>query len=222
MSELRVAATNTGGGVDAYRFVETVYFTSNGTFSKATYPWLRAIKVKCQGGGGGGGGSGTNTGAAGGGGGGAYAELFITDIVGLSSSVTVTRGSGGSGATAGENVGGNGGSSSFGSLLVCGGGLGGQPPTGTAILPYGGTVTTPGDFNLVGGEPAFRVPSGAAGGSLGGSSFLGFGASPRNTNAGAGNTAAGFGGGGGGGISAGTNIAGGAGTNGIVIIELYA
>jgi len=30
---------------NAYAFVETVYFTSNGTFTKASYPWLRAVRV---------------------------------------------------------------------------------------------------------------------------------------------------------------------------------
>ena len=42
--------------LEGYVYVDTVYFTSSGTFTKATYPWLRAIRVKCQGAGGGGGG----------------------------------------------------------------------------------------------------------------------------------------------------------------------
>jgi hypothetical protein len=50
-----------------YVYVDTVYFTSSGTFTKASYPWLRAIRVRCQGGGGGGGGTNANgTGSHGG------------------------------------------------------------------------------------------------------------------------------------------------------------
>jgi hypothetical protein len=82
-----------------YQYVQTLYFTSSGTFSKASYPWLRGIVVKCQGGGGGGAGAGATpagqiiSGRSGSGS--VYAESFITDISGLSSSVTVTVGSGG-------------------------------------------------------------------------------------------------------------------------------
>jgi hypothetical protein len=107
----------------AYRYVDTVYFTSSGTFTKATYPWLRAIRVKCV----------------------AVvvvvrrlcattaqrfgrwrrwlvAESFITDIAGLDASVTVTRGAGG-GAGGSGSAGGNGAVVLFfGALVVCGGG----------------------------------------------------------------------------------------------------
>jgi len=37
-----------------YTYHSTVYFTSSGSFTKASYPWLRAIRVKVVGGGGGG------------------------------------------------------------------------------------------------------------------------------------------------------------------------
>ena len=101
-----------------YVLVDTVYFTSNGTFTKATYPWLRAIRVKVQAGGGGSGtcrATGVDQGSgSGGGGGGAYAESFITDIAGLTSSVTVTRGAGGAGGSGTDVAGSNGGASSFG------------------------------------------------------------------------------------------------------------
>ena len=103
-------------GTAAYNLVQTVYFTSSGTFSKGSYPWLRAIKVKVQGGGGGGAGSGSNGHGGGAGGGSAYAESFITDIAGLDSSVTVTRGAGGAGGAAGNNNGVSGGQTSFGAL----------------------------------------------------------------------------------------------------------
>ena len=71
-----------------YRYHSTVYFTSSGSFTKATYPWLRAIRVRMVGGGGAGAGCAT-TGAStvsvsSGGQGGNYAEKWITDIAGLS------------------------------------------------------------------------------------------------------------------------------------------
>ena len=90
-----------------YRYHSTVYFTSSGSFTKASYPWLRAMRVKVQGAGGGGGGTdyagGTPIRAAGasGGHGGTFAESFITDIASLVASVTVTVGSGGSGGAGG-------------------------------------------------------------------------------------------------------------------------
>ena len=125
MSTLRVDTSATSGGVDTYRYVDTVYFTSSGSFTKATYPWLRAVRVKVQGAGASGGGTDyidTNgdAAAAPGGGGGAYAESFITDIASLAASVTVTvglGGTGGAGGTSGSPNGGDGvagGSSSFG------------------------------------------------------------------------------------------------------------
>lgn len=95
---------------DGYTYRETVTFTSSGTFTKASYPWLRAIRVKVQGGGGGGGGVddvdniGDAVGASGGGAG-VYAESFLTDIDALASSVTVTVGAGGAGGPGGRGSG---------------------------------------------------------------------------------------------------------------------
>jgi hypothetical protein len=40
-----------------YQYRERFTFTSSGTFVKADYPWLRAIRVRCVGGGGAGGGT---------------------------------------------------------------------------------------------------------------------------------------------------------------------
>jgi hypothetical protein len=47
-----------------YRYVQSIYYTSNGTFVKATYPWLRAVRVRVQGAGGGGGGAWGGSGSA--------------------------------------------------------------------------------------------------------------------------------------------------------------
>jgi hypothetical protein len=220
-----------------YVFVSTVYFTSSGTFTKATYPWLRAIRVMCQGGGGAGGGAVTTGSDAaaigGGGGGGVYAESFITNIAGLDASVTITRGAGGSGVSGG--TGNSGATSSFGSLVSAGGGFGagfnGAGSANLAVIGAGANNTGTGDLVIPG-----KIGQGGMCGATstdvfrylfagGGDSHLGAGATQRgavNTNAFNGFA---FGGGGGGAVnsaSQGTARTGGAGGNGIVIVELYA
>jgi hypothetical protein len=221
-------------GVAGYRYVDTIYYTSNSTFTKATYPWLRAIRVKCQGAGGGGGGS-VGQGAGLSGGGGAYGEAFITDIAGLDASVTVTRGAGGAGGAAGNNNGSAGGQSAFGTITADGGG--GGNGSGAVTVPGGGSLlggrgsgtTANADLTIAGGNAgqgqvlrATGVGSGGVVGSLAGRSFLGSEGAPHS---GAVSGAAGSQGGGGGGGYAGTgeaSIAGLAGGNGIVIVELFA
>jgi hypothetical protein len=214
-----------------YRLNQTLYYTTAGTatFSKASYSWLRAIKVRAVGAGGGGGGS---TGAASsasngaGGGGGGYAEKFITDIAGLTSSVTVTVGTGGSGGSAGNNAGSAGGDSSFGTAVIAKGGSGGSGMaaggTGTAFATGGaGGVTGTGDFTVPGGSGGNgRVAAGVSIVSgYGGASQLGGSVNqPGSAQA----TGLVYGGGGTGGLSATTSAAGGAGAVGAVIIELYA
>jgi len=144
--QVRSAAPSTPA--TGFTYVTQIRYTSNGQFNKADYPWLRAIRVRCQGGGGGGGGAqGANRGSQGGGGGG-YAESFITDIAGLPSSVTVTRGGGGSGGSGGAN-GSAGSSSSFDALVVASGGDGGSQAGGLQNLGVGG-VGTAGDLLVSG------------------------------------------------------------------------
>jgi hypothetical protein len=218
-----------------YVYVQAVYFTSSGTFSKGDYPWLRAIRVRCQAGGGGGGGS-LAQGAGKGGGGGAYAEAFITDIAGLAASVTVTRGAGGAGGAAGNNNGSTGGQSAFGAITADGGsgGFGGAaaaafPNFGAVSGGVGSNTTANADFSVSGSSSsvgsvlrATTVGNGGVVGSNGASCFLGAGG--RATAAAIGGSAGVRGGGGGGGF-AGTgdaSIAGLAGGDGIVIVELYA
>jgi hypothetical protein len=225
-----------------YRYNSTVYFTSNGTFTKATYPWLRAIRVTCVGGGGGGGGAalvanGGNASAASGGGGGGAAVKFISDIAGLNASVTVTRGAGGAAGAAGNNNGSTGGSSSFGALCAANGGVGGlgcsQQTANQPILAGGnGGVGTTGDVLLTGrnGEHSVIYINAIIRGAEGGSSPFGFNqtAATMTTSGQAGVTGSVYGGGGGGGTNTGvanlggTARAGGAGGAGIVIVELYA
>jgi hypothetical protein len=217
--------------LEGYVYVDTVYFTSNGTFSKATYPWLRAMRVKCQAGGGGGGGAlqtGSSTASAGsGGGGGNYAESFITDIASLDASVTVTRGDGGVGGD--KANGGDGGDSSFGSLVVATGSKGGR------VFNVGSTSHTPGagpqddsvgDLIVRGGSSETKIASTAfvAQGGKGGDSFLGSGSTGNWFVGGSSGNGLAYGGGGGGKSHSGTSTVGpaGNGANGIVIVEFYA
>jgi hypothetical protein len=220
-----------------YRYNSTVYFTSNGTFTKADYPWLRAIRVRLVGAGGGGGGC-LDTGAtvaaiASGGGGGAYAESFITNISGLSASVTVTVGAGGAGGAAGNNNGTAGGNSSFGALVSANGGNGGTGSNAAAAPNFtagggGGASTGTGDLVIGGGLSTGQliILNTFVYEDPGGGSHLGrFGT--RNISAAGFNGTAGpsYGVGGGGGGNAqnqATARAGGAGGAGIVIVELYA
>jgi hypothetical protein len=213
---------------------QILYFTSSGTFTKATYPWLNAIRVRVQGAGGGSGGcSATGSGAvsnSASGGGGAYAESFITDIAGLSTSVTVTVGAGGAGGAAGANIGSTGGTSSFGALVSANGGFGGEGSGAFANAVFngaGGGVTATGSLIIRGGNSSFSegIPTlvriGAPGSSFLGNSrqaVVSFGAYASENGhlygsgaLGAGNTQ-----------NQGVNRAGAAGGNGIVIVELYA
>lgn len=221
---------------NGYRLKQVLKYTANGTFTKASYPWLRAIRVKVQGGGGAGGGSvatgsGVNS-EGGGGGGGGYAESFITNIAGLASSVAVTVGAGGTGVTGGG--GNSGGTSSFGTAVVATGGSGGGAKSASAVAGFGvsggsGGEGTAGDLLIFGGGGQAGIGSATIGiGGAGGNSFLGGGAWGQASGAtgGGGNGPAGenYGGGGGGalGNQSSSARAGGAGAPGIVIVELYA
>jgi hypothetical protein len=229
-------------GTASFSFVETLYFTSSGSFTKATYPWLRAIKVKTVGGGGGGAGcptTGSGQVAVGGSGGGAAtAESFITDIASLAGTVTVLVGDGGSGGVGNSN-GNDGGESSFGDGLAyevsaLGGNFGNSFAAGSVPRRTGNSglnqTTGVGDLVLPGssGVPRVLINDNAtiAVRPNGGSSSIGFGGEADVTGTGSnGSSAANYGAGGTGGANTqnqGTARDGGAGSGGIVIIELYA
>jgi len=218
---------------NGYQYWQTVSFTSSGSFTKASYPGLRAVRIYCQGGGGaGGGGAITGAGSAssgGGGQGGNYAEKWALASA-LAASETVTIGAGGTGVAG--TTGNNGGTTSVGALCSASGGAGGQTSSSTTTwgTPISATpITTatgdlialgsPGTFGLVNGTSDFAL-SGA-----GGSSMWGIGGRPVQSASGAaGFAASGYGGGGGGGgnsNSQGTAVAGGAGAPGRVLIDLY-
>lgn len=121
-----------GGGVTQ----KTQEFTSTGTFTVPSN--CTTIEILLVGGGGGGA-STSNVSSvtyAGGGGGGQVVKKYLTVTAG--STYTVTIGAGGAGATANASNGSVGGNSSFGSLLVCGGG------------GYGGTRNTAGGAGAAG------------------------------------------------------------------------
>jgi hypothetical protein len=226
-----------------YLYAGQVRFTSSGTFVKADPLGtgdigLRAIRVRMIGGGGSGGSLGatgaSEAAASNGGGGGGYCEKFITDIAGLSASETVTRGAGGSPAAAGENTGNSGTASTFNGMSA-GGGDGGFSglvrtsfPTLRAPMTSGGT-SSGGDLNITGGPGGVGFTLGFGGtseviGGGGGDTVLGSGASANFRNGDTANRRSPTVGGGGAGWSAIQNESakvGGAGANGIVIIDCY-
>jgi microcystin-dependent protein len=212
-----------GGAAGGYCYADTIYYTSSGTFEKSNYGWLRAIKVTAVGGGGAGAGLPAGTGARVGGSGGGAGISFITDISGLSSSVTVTVGTGGAGVV---NADGNrGGDSSFGSYVQGSGGSGGHQASNRPQSPGGGT----GDFVVRGGFGNIGIVTGTGYGEQiggqGGESYLagtvtGYSLSSGTQYAREGQL---YGGGGGGAANrSGAALAGGDGADGIVIIDLYA
>jgi hypothetical protein len=213
--------TVANAGTASYNLAQTVYFTSSGTFTKATYPWLRAMKVRVQGAGGGGAGCAANVAAAGGGGG-AYAETFITDIASLDSSVTITIGGGGTGGAAGGGASSAGGTTVFGPtkpFAVSANGGEGNQATNAAFGGRGSKVGT-GTIVIAGGSADNAGAAGGAGSTAGGSSHLGGGGNAGVQTIGA--TGGNYGGGGGAAGSTVDTQVGGTGAPGIVILELYA
>ena len=232
---------------NGYLYMQTLYFTSvgNSTFTKATYPWLRGIKVSLVGGGGGGGATvapASSTNAAGnGGGGGCYSERWITDIVGLPSSVTVTVAAGGARGSAATNNAAAGGTSSFGTL--CSGNGGSPGLVGNQTSSFGCTIpndsftsrggsTGVGDFIIPGSMGGIGFMQGGNSNAMGGyggasvfgstiavPAYPGSGEFRRNGLAG---QNYGSGGSGGASLQAAGSTTGGAGAQGIVIVELYA
>lgn len=216
------------GYANGYRLSQTVIFTSSGTFTKASYAGLKAVRVRVVGAGAAGGGvalAGTgNHSCGGGGGGGGYAESFVLAAA-LATSETVTVGAGG---TAGS-----GGTSSFGTKASAnGGGVGGSisnQPLMVSALSGNGGVATIGDIKAA-GSPGTKGSGNATlghGGEGGSSMFGGGGVGTYSGGGGAVTTgvdASGYGGGGGGAAAnAGSSggASGGAGTSGIVIVEVF-
>jgi hypothetical protein len=227
--EARLTAFETTG----YRLLTTIYYTSGATaFTKASYTGFRAARVRMVGGGGGGGGaaitSGTQLSSGSGGGGGCYAESFLLDAA-IGASVTVTVGAAGAG---GVGVpGSNGATSSFGALVTAGGGTGGDTETTTGSNGVaggsGGTAAT-GTLIIPGGDGSnsrnIAVDTISESPAGGGSMLGGSRKSSSSTGGADGFAAQSYGAGGSGAFNDDTEAAartGGAGTAGLVIIEVY-
>jgi hypothetical protein len=224
--------SRTGGAwlESAFSLRQTVRFTSSGTFTKASYPWLRAIRVLVVGGGGAGAGCGAFArSAGGGGGGGATSERFDSNIAAMPATVFVTVGAGGAPGAV-NTSGGSGGTSAFelNTIVVAFGGNGGILPGQSAgEIGRGGRGGdgSAGDIVYTGqsGGLGSSAPVFAFGGTGGSSGFgIGGGGSQISPNDN-GNAAVGFGGGGSGGSNSSSALArsGGAGAPGVVILELF-
>lgn len=203
-----------------------VVFTSSGTFTKASYTNLLAIKVRVVGGGGAGGGAngGANRSVGAGGGAGGYAEVIVP-ASSLAATETVTVGAGGTGVLAGQGNDGN--PSSFGAWAVAGAGLGGHlTPNTTAAGTLGGAggAGSAGDLQATGSPGLIGevISASISWPGTGGSSVLGGGGNGAASVSADGSAGGAYGGGGGGAsTNTATNRTGGAGAPGIVIVELF-
>src|SRR5208283_911002 len=206
-------------------------FTSSGTYTPSINMKYCIVELQAAGGGSGGCAGGTTAAScSGGGGAGAYAKsLFNNSTIG--SSQTITIGAAGTAGAAGNNNAGNASSSSFGTLLVCGGGSGstGYASSANYITAYGGlfgSVTTTGNILNVNGQYGLLGMSIYASstnivcmGGQGGNSMLGHGGT--GSYLAAGNVSSGYGAGAGGASCTTTSQAGAVGGSGICIITEY-
>ncbi|MGX7894412.1 glycine-rich domain-containing protein [Tsuneonella sp. HG222] len=131
--------------------IELKTFTTPGANTWTKYPGLAMVFVKVQAAGGGSGGA-TNEFTCSGAGG-AYTEGWLS-AASLAATETATVGAGGTAGTSSGN-GGTGGTSSFGTHLVCAGGVGST--RGSATPPSGGTVSTAGSFSMAGSTGSFAL-----------------------------------------------------------------
>jgi len=208
-------------------------YTANDTWTKPA--GLHHVIVEILAAGGGGGGvtaESAKTAVAGGGGPGGYSKKFI-GADNLGSTETVTVGAKGNKGAAGNNNGSSGGTSSFGSHCSATGGSGGTGQASFSTVPRrggscgasgvgsGGDINAAGGIGAVGANLAVNATSGLVSGG-GGNSIYGAGGAQR-TSEGAGKNGSGYGSGGGGACSADstTNLAGGDGTAGLVIVWEY-
>jgi hypothetical protein len=226
---------NTVASANGYQYWQTITYTASGTFTKASYTGLRAVRMRVQAGGGAGGGaqatSATQGSAGGGGQAGNYSEKWVLSSA-LSASETVTVGAAGAANTGA--AGSAGGQSSVGTHCTASGGAGG--PTGTASTGFNGQNASPhvttgtGDVVVVGEAGGIPMWSGGTGvtvfasGGAGGSSRFGAGGRQRFATSGYdGQEGQGKGAGGAGAGNGNSQAArpGGIGGAGIVYIDLY-
>jgi hypothetical protein len=228
---LMLGSATTASWQSALILISITAYTSGTSFTTASNTGSIRAYIVGAGGGGGGCTSSSGGGAAGGGGGGG--GICDTGLIAVSpsTSYSYTIGAGGAGGAAGNNYGFASGSSTLvvgSTTYTAGGGNGGYPTTNitTTSGANGGTggVATNGMLNVKGIPGGFSYIQGTTyvlsgrGGYAPGYGEGGIEVSPTNT----GNGGNGNGAGGSGGASSGANSsAGGAGTNGIIIIEQY-
>ena len=214
----------------------TITVLTSGTAATYTTPaGVTYLKVRGVGPGGGGGGCATAGAAAASGEGGSSGAYFEKLIRTQSATYTYTIGVGGAGGTAGNNPGADGSAAtSFtdGTLTLSAaagkGGSGGgaaASPLFTGSLATGGVTATGGDINLPGSAGGLRFVGSASQGSGGAGGASHLGASVRNAvnSSAVGVVGANYGSGGSGGqdINGTAARAGGAGSNGVIIIEEF-
>lgn len=188
-------------------------FAVSGTYTPTAGTKFLRVKVWGAGGGGGGALSSAAQGSTSGGGG-AYAETWMA--LPVVATIPITIGSGGTAGGANSTTpGGAGGSSSFGTYLICPGGLG-----GSATVPGAGGAAPTSTILSSSGQAGQGSITGSLLGGQGGASFSSFGGLAHYATAG---DAGGLpGGGGAGGTSGQGTYGGGKGANGYIIIEEYA
>ena len=219
---VKTALQNLGlGDTSGYvgRWVNTLVFTSSGTYTPT--PGTKRIRVTITGGGGGGGGcqakssNETFFGAGGGAGG-----TVITILTPTQNSYPVTIGAGGAGGVSATN-GTSGGNSVFASLIAPGGAGGGKVGVTNTNGGNGGVPST-GDIRITGGNGGDGQSGNISVSGEGGTSYWGGGG---RAGAGGGVSGKAYGSGGGGAYDAGysgTSMTGGKGADGVCIIEEFA
>ncbi len=215
------SGATTSGFAGGLASVQT--FTSSGTWTRPS--GITKVIMKVQGGGGGGGGGNDFRPAGGGGGGGGYSEKFL-DVSSISTS-TITIGAAGT-AGAAQGSGGAGGDSSWAdgtnTITGSGGSLGAAAayPDVSGAGGAGGSATN-GDVNIPGqygmNSNVYSNATDYEWVAWGGDSILGFGGRRYTNNDQTGKPGQSYGGGGSGGRMYGS--AGGAGSQGIVIVWEY-
>lgn len=203
--------------------------TASGTFTtSANITTATKFKFTVVGGGGGGGGCSNASGAVGGGGGAGATSIYWTSGLTASTGYTATVGTGGAG---GANTGGTGGTGNTSSIVIGGttptaaGGVGGTGSTVTgATTTNGGAggAASNGTINITGGGGGCAIASAAGTGISGGggASSLGGGGRPVTGGGQTGSAGAAYGSGGSGASAlSGGAVVGGAGADGIIIVE---
>jgi len=229
--EARLTAIETTG----YRLFTTLYYTTPGSvtaFTKGSYSGFKAARVRLVGAGGGGGGaavtSATEISLGSGGGGGCYAESFLLNAA-VGASVNVTVGTGGAGGVG--VAGAVGGTTSFGALVIANGGNGGDTETATGdngVAGGTGASAATGDLIIPGGDGSNARNLGVTAPTespMGGASIFGGSRTANSTINGAnGFNARNYGAGGAGAMNDNSEVdvrTGGAGSGGLVIIEVF-